>query len=149
MALTFFSVIPAATLILWIFSFFLILYAGYYTLISLFAFKPVAPVKSFPPRNKFAILIAARNEARVVGNLIDSLKNQNYPSELYEIFVIPNRCVDDTSAVAFESGASVLARRFETAEGLEYGDNDGRSRIQRIVRPERYQDPLGPTGGLL
>jgi Glycosyltransferases, probably involved in cell wall biogenesis len=103
-----FSVIPAATLVLWIFSFFLIVYAGYYFAISLFAFKTIRHQESFPPQNKFAILIAARNEARVIGDLINSLKNQDYPSELFEIFVIPNRCVDNTSTVASEHGASVL-----------------------------------------
>ncbi len=108
MALFISSVIPAVTLILWIFSFFLILYTGYYLIISLFAFKSLKQPLSFPPQNKFAVLIAARNESAVIGNLISSLKNQDYPSELYEIFVIPNNCVDHTRAIALESGASVL-----------------------------------------
>ncbi|MEL7657884.1 MAG: glycosyltransferase family 2 protein, partial [Bacillota bacterium] len=40
--------------------------------------------------------------------LIQSLKNQNYPSDLYEIFVIPNNCTDNTKAAALRSGAAVL-----------------------------------------
>ena len=108
MALFISSIIPAVTLILWISSFFLILYTGYYMIISFFAFKSLKPLTSFPPQNKFAILIAARNEAAVIGNLISSLKSQDYPSEFYEIFVIPNNCVDHTRAVALKSGVSVL-----------------------------------------
>lgn len=108
MALFISSVIPAVTLILWVSSFFLILYTGYYLIISLFAFKSLKQPISFPPQNKFAILIAARNEAAVIGNLISNLKSQDYPSELYEIFVIPNNCIDHTRAVALESGVSVL-----------------------------------------
>lgn len=60
-------------MILWIFSFFLIIYAGYYFVISLFSFQSIKPLASFPPQNKFAVLIAARNEARVIGNLIYTL----------------------------------------------------------------------------
>jgi cellulose synthase/poly-beta-1,6-N-acetylglucosamine synthase-like glycosyltransferase len=108
MTFNIFSIIPAATMILWIFSFFLILYAGYYCIISLFSLHPLKPLAPFPPQNKFAIIIAARNEGRVIGNLISTLKNQDYPKELYEIFVIPNRCVDHTKAAALESGAAVL-----------------------------------------
>jgi cellulose synthase/poly-beta-1,6-N-acetylglucosamine synthase-like glycosyltransferase len=36
-----------------------------------------------PTPHKIAILIAARNESAVIPNLIDSLKNQDYPKELY------------------------------------------------------------------
>lgn len=51
-------------------------------------------------RNNFAILIAARNESKVIGNLLDSLKNQNYPKDKFEIYVIPNNCTDNTKEVA-------------------------------------------------
>ena len=33
-------------------------------------------------KHKFMALIPAHNEAAVVGNLVESLKNQNYPEEL-------------------------------------------------------------------
>lgn len=104
----YFSVIPAITFIVWLLSFFLIIYAGYYLLISIFALKLAKPLESFLPKNKFAIIIAARNEAQVIGNLISSLKKQDYPSDRYEIFVIPNNCTDHTRAVALNSGATVL-----------------------------------------
>jgi cellulose synthase/poly-beta-1,6-N-acetylglucosamine synthase-like glycosyltransferase len=102
-----FSFIHAATFAVWILSFLLTIYAGYYFIISLSAVRPVKKLRQFPPENRFAILIAARNEAQVIGNLIASLKRQNYPPQLYEIFVIPNNCTDHTRAVALESGASV------------------------------------------
>ncbi|HVI40542.1 MAG TPA: hypothetical protein VM577_07780 [Anaerovoracaceae bacterium] len=81
MALFCSSVIPAVTFILWILSFFLMFYAAYYFIISLFAFKSYKTLTSFPPQNKFAVIIAARNEAQVIGNLINSLKKQDYPSD--------------------------------------------------------------------
>ena len=58
--------------------------------------------------NNFAILIPARNEENVIGNLIDSLKKQNYPKEKFEIYVISNNCTDSTKEVALEKKAQVL-----------------------------------------
>jgi cellulose synthase/poly-beta-1,6-N-acetylglucosamine synthase-like glycosyltransferase len=99
---------PSAAWLLWIVSFILILYAGYYFVLSLFALKPYRPVVSSKPTHRFALVIAARNEALVIANLIHSLKQQNYPASLYEIFVIPNHCTDDTEAIARKAGASIL-----------------------------------------
>ncbi len=61
-----------------------------------------------PPQTRFAVLIAARNEAGVIGPLIDSLLAQDYPAELCDVWVIPNNCTDDTSGAARARGARVL-----------------------------------------
>ena len=61
-----------------------------------------------PAQTKFAILIAARNEELVIGSLINSLLTQNYPAELYDIWVIPNNCADNTALAARSFGAKVL-----------------------------------------
>ena len=61
-----------------------------------------------PAQTKFAILIAARNEELVIGPLINSLLTQNYPAELYDIWVIPNNCADNTALAARSFGAKVL-----------------------------------------
>ena len=61
-----------------------------------------------PPQTRFAVLIAARNEAGVIGPLIDSLLAQDYPAELCDVWVIPNNCTDDTAGAARARGARVL-----------------------------------------
>ena len=61
-----------------------------------------------PPKTKFAVLIAARNEENVIGNLIKSLLQQDYPKALFDILVIPNNCTDDTEGAALRAGAKVL-----------------------------------------
>ena len=61
-----------------------------------------------PARTRFAVLVAARNEDLVIGPLINSLLTQEYPSELYDIWVIPNNCTDNTSLAAQNFGAKVL-----------------------------------------
>lgn len=38
-------------------------------------------------RNRYAVIISARNERDVIHNLIDSIKKQNYPAELIDTFV--------------------------------------------------------------
>ncbi len=58
--------------------------------------------------NKFAILVAARNEERVIGNLVESLKKINYPKDNYNIYVIPNNCTDSTELICKEKGAKVI-----------------------------------------
>lgn len=69
--------------------------------------KYKAPEKA-APKNRFAVLIPARNEENVVGHLVKSLMMQNYPRELFDVVVIPNNCTDDTAGAAAKAGAKVL-----------------------------------------
>lgn len=57
---------------------------------------------------RFAVLIPARNESRCVAGIIESLRRQNYPRELVDIYVIPNNCTDDTAECAAAAGAKIL-----------------------------------------
>lgn len=61
-----------------------------------------------PAHTKFAVLIAARNEELVIGPLINSLLTQEYPADLYDVWVIPNNCTDNTALAARNFGANVL-----------------------------------------
>lgn len=61
------------------------------------------------PRTRFAVIIAARNEAAVIQKLIESLKGQNYPSGLFDIYVAPNNCTDNTEQIALQSGALIYS----------------------------------------
>jgi len=92
----------------WTISVILIVYLSYYVFVALFALKRLKVSTNHAPKNKFAIIVAARNEANVIGNLVESLKNQNYPSELFDILVVPNNCTDQTRAVALQSGAKII-----------------------------------------
>ncbi len=72
--------------------------------------KPILEDK----QNRFMAIIPAHNEAAVVANLVESLKNQNYPKELYDIYVIADNCTDNTAEVARNAGAIVYERFDET-----------------------------------
>lgn len=60
--------------------------------------------------HKFAFIISARNEEKLIGNLIDSLYEQDYPKELLKIYVIADNCTDNTSKVAIDHNAIVIER---------------------------------------
>ena len=67
------------------------------------------PLK-FYKKHKFMAIIPAHNEEGVVVNLINSLKAQNYPKELLDIYVIADNCTDNTAEVAKNAGAIVYER---------------------------------------
>ena len=94
--------------ILALISLLLTLYSIYFIFFALFSFKKDPAYPNQPPSTKFAVVIAARNEERVIADLVDSLNTQNYPKELYDVYVIPNNCSDDTAMKAIEAGALVL-----------------------------------------
>jgi cellulose synthase/poly-beta-1,6-N-acetylglucosamine synthase-like glycosyltransferase len=62
--------------------------------------------------HKYAVIIAARNEQAVIGELIKSIKNQNYPDKLIDIFVVADNCTDNTAQTAREAGAIVYEERY-------------------------------------
>ncbi|MDR3128258.1 MAG: glycosyltransferase family 2 protein [Bifidobacteriaceae bacterium] len=84
-----------------------ILYQIAYVIISL-THKPIVFPKAAP--KKYGILISARNEEAVIGNLLQCLKNQDYPNEKYDIFVVADNCTDSTGDIARSFGAIVYER---------------------------------------
>lgn len=70
--------------------------------------------------HKFAAVISARNERDVIGQLISSIKSQNYPKDKLDVFVIADNCTDDTAQVAREAGAIVYERFNKVQVGKGY-----------------------------
>ncbi len=63
-----------------------------------------------PPLRRYAVLIAARNEASVIADLIDSIHQQDYPADHIVTFVVADNCTDNTAALARSAGAVVYER---------------------------------------
>lgn len=76
--------------------------------------------KNYKPKNKFAMIVAAHNEEVVIGKLIESMLNQDYPKELFDIFVIADNCDDNTAKVAREYGVYVYERFNKNEKGKGY-----------------------------
>lgn len=85
------------------------LYAAYFAVVALFGLRrPVPAAPCAAPQKRFALVVAARNEAAVIGHLVDSLQALDYPRELYDVIVAPNNCTDDTEAIAARHGAHIF-----------------------------------------
>ena len=80
----------------------------YFLIVALFALKKPKPIAVAAPKTRFACVIAARNEERVIGTLVQSLMQQNYPRQLFDVYVMPNNCTDHTALAAIRAGAAVL-----------------------------------------
>ena len=90
-----------------------IIYQGVCILASLFSHEITFPAA--PMDRRYAVLISARNEENVVGNLIDCIRSQTYPSELIDIWLVADNCTDETARVARDKGCHVV-ERFDSAK---------------------------------
>ena len=93
-------------------------YQGVCIVASLFA-KPV----TFPEAamdKRYAVLISARNEEHVIGNLITCLHEQTYPSGLIDIWVVADNCTDGTARVVRDMGCHVVERHNMQQVGKGY-----------------------------
>ncbi len=75
--------------------------------IDFFFTRKFKPAKN---QHKYAVCVPARNEEAVIGNLLNSIKRQDYPSELITVFVVADNCTDNTAKVARDNGAIVYER---------------------------------------
>lgn len=92
--------------------------------------------KSYAPQKKFALIIAAHNEEKVIGHVIESLFRQNYPRELYDVYVIADNCSDNTAQIASEHGALVFIRTNNELRGKGHALEWMFAKI--FAMPEKY-----------
>ena len=104
-------------------------YQFLYVLVALF--KKQKKLKA-SVNHRYAAIIAARNEGEVIGQLIDSIKWQHYPSELIDIFVVADNCSDDTAEVARSRGA-IAYERFDNI-------NKGKGHALNFLFGKIYED---------
>lgn len=71
-------------------------------------------------RHRFAVLICARNEERVIAKLIESIHAQTYDRGSVRIFVMADNCTDNTARVARNAGATVYRRNNPFLVGKGY-----------------------------
>lgn len=97
----------------------LYLYQGFYVVVGLLCRR--RKDSHVPARmHRFAAVVSARNEEGVIGELLESLKQQNYPAELLDLYVVADNCTDDTAGVARRAGAFVYERFNQSQKGKGY-----------------------------
>lgn len=70
--------------------------------------------------HRYAFVVSARNESAVIGGLIESLLQQDYPRELIDVFVVADNCTDNTAQVCRDKGAYVYERFNRVQVGKGY-----------------------------
>ena len=88
--------------------------------------------------HRYAVLISARNEEEVIGELIESLQQQDYPKELLDIYVIADNCTDATAQVARQAGAHVYERFDRVRVGKGYAMDWFFHRLQEEGKGDVY-----------
>ena len=80
----------------------------YFAAVAMFALRRRRKYPRTAPRTRFAVVVAARNEEAVIGNLVHSVLSQDYPADLRDVYVVPNNCTDFTEAAAAAAGARII-----------------------------------------
>ncbi|ANE22480.1 N-acetylglucosaminyltransferase [Denitrobacterium detoxificans] len=111
-------------------------YQLYYVLVTLTRKPPAHVAKK---NHKYAVLVSARNEATVIADLIHSIRVQNYPQELIDVFVIADNCTDNTAEIARTAGAHVFERENTEQRGKGYALDYGYKNIQRYYGDAGYE----------
>lgn len=105
------------------------LYQVIYMLVGLFHGEVKVPKAA--KQHRYAFFIAAHNEEPVIANLVQSIKDQDYPAELIDIFVVADACTDNTAQAARDAGAIVYERNDLARKGKSWVMDYGFDRILR------------------
>lgn len=108
-------------------------YLLFLTAAAIWGRKP-EPAPSASRRN-FAILIPAHNEELLIGRLLESLAELDYPCERLDVYVVADNCDDATASIARRHGAQVYERsdRHSRAKGFALRWLLGQLREQKVV----------------
>ncbi len=93
--------------VLWVLFTLCYFYQYFYIFVAWFGKRDVPIAEK---KNRFGLVICGRNEKAVIGNCIDSLLAQNYPKDLFKIFVCADNCTDNTAEISRNAGAIVYER---------------------------------------
>lgn len=90
------------------------------------------PRRTAKKMHKYAVIIAARNESQVIGELLESIRLQNYPQMLLDVFVVADNCSDNTAEVARKYGVVVFERHNLQKVGKSYALNYAFEKIEGL-----------------
>lgn len=116
----------------------ILFFAGcYYLVVAFFSLTVTHKERVSDKKHTFAIVVAAHNEETVIGQLVKSLKELEYPEEKYDIFVVADNCTDRTADMAKAAGAEVMRRENLTKRGKGYALEFAFERI--FAMPKDYE----------
>ena len=83
------------------------------------------------------VVISARNESKVIANLIKSVRENDYPQAMVKIFVIADNCSDNTAQICRDLGCVVFERHNLKEVGKGYALN---FLFNKLHTEEQYRD---------
>lgn len=100
----------------------LALLVGYLLLLTGAAWrqKRTTPARKSAPSHRFAILVPAHNEEKLLPQLLQNLQKLVYPTALFDVHVVADNCTDETAVLAQTHGAHVHERFHDTLRGKGY-----------------------------
>ncbi|MBR2673575.1 MAG: glycosyltransferase family 2 protein [Aeriscardovia sp.] len=96
----------------------MVVYQVFYIAVGLFAKPLVFP--DAPADKRYAVLISARNEEKVIGNLVASIRANDYPQDLVDIWLVADNCTDHTAQLVRGLGEHVDERHDTDHVGKGY-----------------------------
>ncbi|NLB91097.1 MAG: glycosyltransferase family 2 protein [Clostridiales bacterium] len=86
----------------------------YQVILSIFGFtKNGKDYEDQTPQTRFLVLVPAHNEESVIGDIVKNLQQMEYPSHLYDYYVIADNCTDSTAQVVESLGGKVIVTQKE------------------------------------
>ena len=99
----------------WVLTLWLLTIIVYQLYISFFGFKKATKdYQDHNPKLKYLVLVPAHNEAAVISGIVENLQTMDYPSELYDFYILADNCDDNTAEIARDMGAKVLESHKES-----------------------------------
>lgn len=89
----------------------------YILIISLAALFPQRKKRDIDDKTKIAIIIPAHNEKLLIETTVECALKQQYPRDLFEVFVIADNCTDNTAELARKAGAQLIERHEKPGKG--------------------------------
>lgn len=111
----------------------------FYLLIGTLKQSKIKSTKETLTQHKLGIVISARNESLVIGNLIKSIRDNDYPQELVEIFVVADNCTDNTADICRDLGCTVVERFNQEQIGKGYALH---YLFDKLHNEEQYADKV-------
>lgn len=84
----------------------------YQLILAFFGWRKPQRIKQHEPNKSFAILVAAHNEEKVIGALLENLNNLKYPRDMFDVFVICDNCSDSTAKIVKNFPGVYACERF-------------------------------------
>ncbi len=72
------------------------------------------------PASRFAVLVPAHNEEKLLPLLLESIRKTGYPEELLSVFVVADNCTDGTASSVGEYRCTVFERQNDELIGKGY-----------------------------